>query len=177
MITDNILPKTLANGISKRSWLLCRLFSLGSLTWFLCLEKRQKKTFKNCWQKFLTLISGHHHLELAYNKITQKRSILSILVVLWLFLKSSLRPYEVVEVKGRSSLNFKILTSKIISNPEKCFQTLKCRADLQIYHLLVLAYFYHLGQQTILKFKFNCICYFWPCLLIAIQEYLQRKDK
>ena len=45
-------------------------------------------------QKFAEVSdSNFRALELAYNKITQKRSILCILVFLWLFLKSSLRPY------------------------------------------------------------------------------------
>ena len=50
VITENILYKTLANVILKRNWSLCKLFSLGSLTCFLCLEKREKN-FQNFFSK------------------------------------------------------------------------------------------------------------------------------
>ena len=98
------IVKTLANAISKRNWSSGKLFSLGSLTGFSCLEKKKKKLSKNFWQKFLTLILGHYHLELAYNKIAQKRAIFSAYLFSHdIFFKSSLRSFEVVEVKGHSS--------------------------------------------------------------------------
>ena len=63
---------------------------LGAWLGSYVLKKRQKKI-----SKFFAEVSDSNFraLELAYNKITQKRSILCILVFLWLFLKSSLRPY------------------------------------------------------------------------------------